>query len=73
MVTLSHLAPTLVTHAKIDEVDATLFTEQCRIVLCLNNIVIKVQQHLFQQHSKNYCSLSNQQEQAIVLMVVNND
>ena len=29
MGTLSHLAPpTLVTHAKIDEVDATLFTEQ---------------------------------------------
>ena len=30
-----------VTRAKIDQVDATLFAEQC-----LNNVVIKVQQHL---------------------------
>ena len=29
------------TRAKIDQVDATLFAEQC-----LNNVVIKVQQHL---------------------------
>ena len=36
-----HVAFILYTRAKIDQVDATLFVEQR-----LNNVVIKVQQHL---------------------------